>query len=142
MILPDVNNTFYGAPVNNPPFFSTPLYKRYLHHGETVLVLPFALNDVSMLWQAESGFYFYMPEGYVSGNVPPPFNSQITSVQLFSNASPPAAALGSFIREHAVSHVIVDPASAGPWPDVLAQLGLKLMLVGGVMLYSVPNAPA
>ncbi len=142
LILPDVNRTFYGAPVNNPAFFAAPLYKRYLHHNETVLVLPFALNDVSMLWQAESGFYFYMPEGYVSGNIPPPFNAQITAVQLFTDVPPPAAALGSFIRDHSVSHVIVDPALAGPWPGVLAQLGLKHRLVGGVLLYSVPNAPA
>ena len=142
MILPDVNRTFYGAPVNNPTFFSTALYKRYLRRNETVLVLPFALNDVSMLWQVDSGFYFYLPEGYVSGTIPPPFNSQLTTAQLFTNVVPPAAALGSFIREHFVSHVIVDPALAGPWPGVLARLGLRQELVGGVMMYTVPHAPA
>jgi hypothetical protein len=142
MIIPDVNRTFYGAPVNNPRFFSTALYKRYLRHDETVLVLPFALNDVSMLWQAEGGFNFFLPEGYVSGTIPPPFNSQLTTAQLFTNVVPPAAALDSFIREHRVSHVIVDPTLAGPWPGVLAQLGLSHRLIGGVMLYTVPDAPA
>ena len=142
MVLPDINKTFYGTPVNDPPLFSTALHKRYLRHDETVLVLPFALNDVSMLWQAEDGFSFFLPEGYVSGTIPAPFNSQLTTAQLFTNVVPPAAALGSFIREHLVSHVIVDPKLAGGWPRVLAQLGLTHRLVGGVMLYAVPNAPA
>ena len=34
-----------------------------------------------MLWQAETGFAFYMPEGYVSSFVPSPFNGDPTVKQ-------------------------------------------------------------
>jgi hypothetical protein len=142
LIFPNMLQPLYGASPHNPIFFSTSEYRHYLKRGETVLVLPFGSNDVSMLWQAETGFYFYMPEGYVSGVVPTPFNHQLTAVQLVGNVAPPAAAFGAFIREHAVSDVVVDPGMAGSWPALLMQLGLHPQAIGGVSLYHVPEAPA
>ncbi len=142
MLFPNVTPSLYGATPHNPRFFSTALYKHYLTPGETVMVLPYGYNDVSTLWQAETGFAFYMPEGYVSQVVPPPFSSEPIVGQLDLNMPPPAPALGTFIRQHYVSHVVVDPAVAGPWPGVLAQLGLHGKHVGGVILYTVPDAPA
>jgi hypothetical protein len=137
-IYPNIPIGLYNRAPINPRFFSTDMYRSYLAHDEAVLVLPFGANDVSMLWQAESGFYFYMPEGYVSGNVPAPFNTDPTVVRLVTNTPPSAAALGSFIREHHVMHVVVDAANQGVWLGVLAQLGLHGRLVGGVLLYIVP----
>jgi hypothetical protein len=141
-IFPNLIAGLYGVPPTNPRFFSTSMYSHYLAKGETVLMLPFGANGVSMLWQAETGFSFYMPEGYVSGVVPPPFNAQPTVGQLVANSPPSAPALKAFIMEHYVSHVVVDSAAAGPWPGVLAQLGLQGRPVGGVILYAVPRAPA
>jgi hypothetical protein len=141
-IFPNLGVGLYDRSPINPRFFSTTMYRRYLAHGETVLAMPFGENDVSMLWQAEAGFSFYMPEGYVSGVVPPPFSGQPTVGQLVANVPPEAPALGSFIREHYVGHVVVDPTLAGPWPTLLAQLGLQGRRVGGVLLYTVPNAPS
>ncbi len=141
LIFPNVLRPLYGVRPHNPAFFTTTTYRRYLTRGETVLALPFGSSDVSMLWQAETGFYFYMPEGYVSGVVPSPFNRQVTVGQLISNVPPPAPTLGSFIREHAVSHVVLDANAVGPWPALLARLGLHPQLVGGVLLYHVPGSP-
>lgn len=142
LIFPNMLRPLYGVPPRNPTFFRTSEYQRYLKRGETVLVLPFGSNDVSMLWQAETGFYFYMPEGYVSGVVPKPFYNQPTAVQLVGNVAPPPPALGAFIREHAVSDVVVDPKVAELWPKLLMQLGLRSQTIGGVLLYHVPHAPA
>lgn len=142
MIFPNVTQPLYGIPPVNPPFFSTTMYRRYLKPNETVLALPYAHNDVSDLWQAETGFYFYMPEGYVGQVVPPSFLSSLAAVRLLQNVPPPAPELGTFIRQHYVSDVVVDPAKAGPWPGVLAQLGLHARSVGGVLLYTVPGAPS
>jgi hypothetical protein len=140
-IFPNLAAALHGRSPINPRFFATSMYRHYLARDETVLVLPFGENDVSMLWQAEAGFYFYMPEGYVSGVVPPPFNGQPTVGQLVGNVPPAAPVLGSFIREHYVGHVVVDRALAGPWPALLAQMGLHGRRVGGVLLYAVPGAP-
>ncbi len=113
LIFPNLLTSLYGMPPHNPRFFSTAMYRRYLTLNETILMLPFGTNDVSMLWQAETDFYFYMPEGYVSGVVPPPFDAQPTVGQLVGNITPPAPALGSFIRQHSVSYVVVQPS--GCW---------------------------
>jgi hypothetical protein len=142
LLFPNLSSALYGVPPVNPSFFATSMYRHYLTRNETVLVLPFGRNDISTLWQAETGYYFYMPEGYVSSAIPPPFETEPGVIELFNNTPPPAPTLGSFIRVHNVSHVIVDPTQAGPWPDVLAQLGLHGRRIGGVILYSVPGAPA
>ena len=142
MIFPNLITGLYGVPPHNPRFFTTTMYRHHLTRGETVLALPYGTNDVSMLWQAETSFYFYLPEGYVSGVVPAPFNAELTVGQLVGNIPPAVPALESFIREHNVSHVVVDQASAGRWPGVLAQLGLQSERLGGVLLYSVPSARA
>jgi hypothetical protein len=141
-IFPNLPANLYGRSPTNPRFFSTSMYRHYLTRGETVLVLPFGENDVSMLWQAETGFYFYMPEGYVSGVVPSPFNAQPTVGQLVANAPLPPPALMYFIREHYVSHVVIDTASAGSWPSLLAQMGLHGRPFGGLLLYAVPREPS
>jgi hypothetical protein len=142
MLFPNPNSTLYGVTPYNPRFFSTDVYRHYLARNETVLVLPFGHNDISTLWQAETGFYFYMPEGYLLGTIPAAFETQPGVVQMFNGVPPPVPTLESFIRAHVVSHVVVDPTKAGPWPGVLAQLGLHGHKVGGVLLYKVPGAPA
>lgn len=138
MIFPNLTSSLYGVPPENPSFFSTGMYRDYLTRDETVLVLPFGHNDISTLWQAETGFYFYMPEGYISPEIPPPFETQPGVIELFNNIPPPAASLESFIRAHYVSHVVVDSTLAGSWPGLLASMGLHGRQVGGVLLYSVP----
>jgi hypothetical protein len=142
LILPNVTPSLYGTPLRNPRFFATSMYQRYLKPNETVLILPFSYNDVSDLWQAESGYYFYMPEGYTGQVVPTSFADQPVVSSLLQNVPPPAAELGTFIRQHAVSHVIVDQANAGSWRGVMAELGFHGREIGGVLLYSVPGAPA
>lgn len=139
-IFPNLTPGSYGGAPDNPRFFSAGIYRRYLARGETVLALPFGENDVSMLWQAETGFYFEMPEGYVSAVVPPPFNALRTVRRLLKNAPPTPQALESFIREHRVSHVVIDSAKAGPWPGLMARIGLHGRPVTGLLLYSVPAA--
>jgi hypothetical protein len=138
-IFPNLIAPLYGTAPVNPRFFSTSMYRSYVTAGETVLVLPFGEDDVSMLWQGETGFYFYMPEGYVSGVVPSPFSAQPTVRLFLANVSPSSAAFAAFIQEHYVSHVVVDAANAGPWPAFLTSVGLRGRQVGGVLLYAIPE---
>jgi hypothetical protein len=141
MIFPNLITPLYGVAPSNPSFFATSTYRHYLSRDETVLALPYGVSGVSMLWQVETGFYFYMPEGYVSGAVPSPFNSQLIVGQLIGDTPPPPSELWSFIRQHEVHHVVVDADDAGVWPSVLAQMGLHEQQIGGVLLYPVPPEP-
>lgn len=142
MIFPNATRSLYGVSPRNPRFFSTALYHRYLKPGETVLALPFGAGDQSAFWQAETGFYFYMPGGYLSNFIPPSFASLPIMNQLISNSAPSPTELWLFIRQHYVSHVVIDAGRAGFWPETVTQLGLYGRPVGGVLLYTVPNAPA
>jgi hypothetical protein len=137
LTFPNLISPLYGVAPSNPRFFSSNMYRRYLRRDETVLILPFGVNSMSSLWQAETGFYFLMPEGYVSVVVPPPFNTEPAVGQFVANTPPPVPVFESFIHQYHVSHVVVDTASVGPWPDALAQLGLHARSVGGVLLYDV-----
>jgi hypothetical protein len=142
MLFPNITTVLYGTAPHNPRFFSSATYKHYLADGETIMILPYGYQDMSDLWQAEADFSFYMPEGYISQYPPAPFSTEAIANQLQLNVVPPVPALGSFIREHRVSHVIIDPSSAGIWPNVMKQLGLHGRLIDEVLLYSVPVAPA
>lgn len=137
MVFPDTTSSLYGRTPSNPRFFATTMYRRYLKPGETVLVLPFGAGDQSTMWQAETGFYFYMPGGYLSNFIPPDYARLSITDDLIANTSPPASELASFIRQHFVSHVVVDVTRAGQWPGILAELGLRAKRVGGVLLYRV-----
>lgn len=158
LTLPNIASVLYGRPIRNPPFFATSMYKRYLTRGEGVLILPYSYNDQSMLWQAETGFAFYMPEGYVGPAIPTSFTSQPAVDQLIANDMPSSTELSAFLHKYNIHHVIVDPESAGPWskqmaqiglrsqrlarqqpwPERLAQLGLREQKVGGILLYNLP----
>lgn len=142
LTFPNLASAFFGAPLDNPPFFATNLYRHYLKRGETVLALPFGKYGSSTLWQAETGFYFYMPEGYVSGTLPTAFAVQPTVVAMWDGATISAPALGTVIRQYLVSDVVVDLGDPGPWPSMLSALGLHGREVGGLLLYHVPAAPA
>jgi hypothetical protein len=48
----------------------------------------------------------------------------------------------AFIHEYAVSDVLVDPTNAGLWSDILVGLGMREHVVGGMILFHVPGAPA
>jgi hypothetical protein len=142
LTFPNLTVSFFGAPIDNPSFFATSLYRHYLKQGETVLALPYDKYGSSTLWQAETDFYFYMPEGYVSGNLPAAFAVQPTVVAMWEGATVSAPALGGVIRQYLVSDVVVDLANPGPWPAMLSALGLHGRELGGVLLYHVPAAPA
>jgi hypothetical protein len=142
LTFPNLTVASYGVPMHNPPFFATSMYRTYLKRGETVLVLPYAAQDLSTLWQAETGFYFYMPEGYVSDAIPAAFVVQPTVQSLWANYTVTPPTLLAFIHEYAVSDVLVDPTNAGLWSDILVGLGMREHVVGGMILFHVPGAPA
>jgi hypothetical protein len=140
MLWPNITKPSYGVAPANPRFFATNLYRRYLSPNETVLILPYSYNDVSTLWQAETGFYFYMPEGYVGQIAPQPFIAEPVADHLLANVPPSAAELDGFIQQHYVSHIVVDTAAGSAWLGVLSNMGLHGEQVGGVHIYTVPGA--
>ena len=71
-MLPNLSGSYWATPAAIPAFFSTGLYRQYLAPGETVIVLPYGILGEGMLWQAATGMYFRMAEGYVTFAPPVP----------------------------------------------------------------------
>jgi hypothetical protein len=138
MVLPNIGSGLWGEAPSNPRFFRSALYRRHLRPGESVLVLPYAAQDLSMLWQAETGFYFRMPEGYLSNEVPKPWVGEPIVHELESGKPVNPAALAGFLETNEVGAVIVDdsPDLHNSYAGQLAALGLRGESTGGVTIFN------
>jgi hypothetical protein len=138
LTFPDAASPFWRGRPENPRFFATSIYKRYLEPGERIVVLPFGGLSMSMYWQAETDMYFTMPEGYISETIPPPFRSNSVVLDLENNLPVPPQELRGFLRGHGVRRVVVSPSpDAAVWPPIFSSLGWIPQHVGGVLLYTV-----
>jgi hypothetical protein len=72
-LLPSITVQWTGHPPRRS-FFTTKVYEQCIPKGETIVIFPFGRWGDSMLWQAESGFWFNMAEGNMGhDNYPPRF---------------------------------------------------------------------
>jgi hypothetical protein len=69
-IAPDVTNAYWAVHPERWPFFTAKTYKLCFPKNENVAIFPFGMWGGSTLWQAESGFWFRMPEGYLAPTPP------------------------------------------------------------------------
>jgi hypothetical protein len=138
-LLPVRGRDFWKWPDDTPAFFSTGMYRTYLAPGENALLIPFGGFGTSMLWQAETGFAFRMPEGYVSVVPPPEFAGDPFLQTLSAGVPVPASSafLDAFLRAHDVGAVVVKAGTPGSWRQVFGPLDPSPVEIGGVVLYRV-----
>jgi hypothetical protein len=120
-----------------PALFATPLYRTYLHKGETILPLPQGALGDSLLWQVDSGFWFRIAGGYISPAIPPPYTHPPAVQRVVANDLPPkitSASIRRFVELKDVTAVVLDDRNAGTWKAVLAPLA-RPQSVGGVLIY-------
>ena len=137
LILPDGSSPLFGGRPYEPPLFYTSAYKRTLEKDSVVLLLPYGGDGYSMLWQAQSKFWFRMPEGYLSGVPPTAFLADpLAQKFLHSQTTPVAPAdIRAFVQKYRVTTIIVDPTDPESWPAQLSAAGYKSRSSGGVTLY-------
>lgn len=143
-LLPNVVESYlkpvshWKGALETPVFFADGLYREHLCPGENTLPIPYGQKGLSMLWQAQSGFYFRMAGGYVNTATPPEFlrwpivrtfSSEKLLIPDYDNQ------LKAFLRAHDVRTVIVEEGSRGPWKQLFSTLGVEPIKVGGVILY-------
>src|SRR3984885_6354865 len=136
-LVPNVSGGIWRGREINPRFFTTHEYRRVLTRGENVLILPFGQLDNSMLWQADTDFWFRLAGGYINPVYPADYEHDPLFGALFRKARPDPQALRSFLARRQIGAVIVDPAMPQRWPRALAALGLKRSSLGGVWFYRV-----
>ncbi|HEX4519785.1 MAG TPA: hypothetical protein VH063_09420 [Gaiellaceae bacterium] len=69
-LVPDLSHADYRNHPERWPFFTEGIYKVCFPKGENIAIFPFGYRDNSTLWQAESGFWFRMPDGYLAPTPP------------------------------------------------------------------------
>ena len=69
-IVPDVTKAYWTVHPERWAFFTDKTYRICFPKNENVAIFPFGFWGDSMLWQAESGFWFRMPEGYLAPDPP------------------------------------------------------------------------
>jgi hypothetical protein len=136
-LLPNLSSGAWRGTEPNPPFFTTHEYRRVLTRGETVLVLPWGQLGFGMLWQAETGMWFRMAGGYFNAVYTPDYLSDPLFHTLLNNLTPTPELLRSFLERRHVGAVVVDPLLAPQWTGALANIGLKPIWLGGVLVYRV-----
>jgi hypothetical protein len=140
-LLPNLGNVGWHSRPENPSLFTGDGYRRVFRPGEIVLALPFAQNGPSMLWQAESGFHFRLPEGYVGALLPSDYVGDLPPAAVGSDPAltPDPAVIRSFISRRGVGAVVVGDREAAQWAPALAAAGLHGQQTGGAVTYEVPR---
>jgi hypothetical protein len=89
------------------PFFTEGIYKICFPRNENTLIFPYGFSGNSMLWQAESGFWFRMAEGYLQPKPPPSFLSNPVVQELTNTLDNPTPdQILSLARAKHVSRVL------------------------------------
>jgi hypothetical protein len=121
-------------------FFSDGMYKVCLPRNETLLIFPFGRWGESLLWQAESGFWFKIAEGTLAHNDQPETFARDPTVAALSfefldpGSRPTMGELRSLAKRRHVDR-IVSVAQNDPYPDgnQMHSFG-PLQLVGDVLV--------
>ena len=145
LLLPNLKAQAWVSPIDLPVFFSSGLYRQYLREGEVVLPLPAFGND-SMLWQAASGMYFRIADGYL-GPDPAGFTrwdrrESRTLLPFLASHNITAIVLrnhwwiyGKFFGAPSWKSV---PSSAALWRLYLSPLKVDPVRVSDVSIYRIP----
>lgn len=146
-LFPNVAGAWWSSRPTNPSFFRTTEYRHRLAHGENVLIIPAGMFGNSMLWQAETDFYFTMPDGYVPAvNAVAPQDVQAT-VAIYAGSirgahieTSAAPVIQAFLHEHRIHHIIIEPRYQQAWSTVLDRIATRPQRLGGILLYTVKGS--
>ena len=137
LILPDGSSPLFGGRPHQPTLFYTSAYKRTLRKDSMVLLLPYDGYGYSMLWQAQSNFWFRMPEGYLSGVPPTAFLADPLAQKFLHSPTVPVAPadIRVFVQRYRVTTIIVDPTDPESWPAQLSAAGYNGQTISGLTVY-------
>ena len=134
---PEARTLFAASPPTIPALFTGRGYRDCLARNEVVLGLPFGARGNSLIWQANSGFWFRLAGGYALNTVPPFFRQPRAVASVASNEEPAqitTADVRAFARKASVSSIVLNAAQSQEWRRILDPLGHP-QAVGGVLIY-------
>jgi hypothetical protein len=128
--------TYAGRHWYAPPRFITAgLYKRQLHAGDRVMVIPFG-DARGMQWQTQAHLDFALAGGYVQ-HLPAAYLRWPIVTALLANTlgGDDARRLAAFLAAKRVTVILVDARHSSPWRGLLARMRLVPTLDAGALVY-------
>jgi hypothetical protein len=109
-ILPNfLDRSLWVSDPRMPGFFSSGEFKNNLKPGENVLLLPYGAKGEAMAWQALSGMYFAMPEGWTGPTPPSVAAWPITDVFNYGVEIPEKGLqFEAFLAAHGTTAILID----------------------------------
>jgi hypothetical protein len=133
-ILPAAWDDNYRDMPQRLPFFTQALYKICIPRDENVAIFPYGVDGYSTLWQAESGFYFNIAEGYLIPKPPKPFiDDPLVQKLTYTYEHAGLAEILAFARRKRVARVISVTIYQHPSGAVMKRIG-PTQYIGGVMI--------
>ncbi len=141
LLIPNLAQRFWDQPIADPVFFANGAYRQYVARGQTALIIPFGANGNSMLWQAQTGMYFRMPEGYIGLGIPADYVHDPGANDLLDFPSSPSTSIdlarrwpGSFAGRKVATVIVqappVMPLDPADQPQRMQQLRNALSSLG------------
>ena len=140
-LLPRLGAGYWKSTPDRPALFVH--YKQCLVQGESVLAVPYNGRGDSELWQAESGFYFNLAEGYVATSSPPSYSDPAEGALWFDDPNVPGSSpdeVVGFARSKGVTVITVTQAGDDGWTQYFEQ-ALPPHPVGGVTAFLLQPGP-
>jgi hypothetical protein len=117
-----------------PAFFTSGAYRRYLRHGETVVVVS-DRGNAGMLFQAYTNFYMRLSGGFTNATFTAPSALPAPVAALQRPTPVRERQFLAYTRQAGVGAVIVEDAWAAHWMNIFSRMGLDSTHVDGVTLY-------
>jgi hypothetical protein len=134
-IVPDVGKAYWTVHPERWAFFTSQMYKVCFPKNENVAIFPFGAWDASTLWQAESGFYFRMPEGYLAPTPPAKNLASDPLIRLvtYTLENPTPAEIIAFAKNKKVDRIVSVAIYVHPNGTQMQQFG-EVQGLGGVLV--------
>jgi hypothetical protein len=134
-LVPDLSRAYWTVHPERWAFFTSKMYEICFAKNENVAIFPFGYLDASTLWQAESGFYFRIPEGYLAPT-PPAKNlasDPLIRMATYSLANPTPVEILAFAKNKKVDRIVSVQIYVHPNGHEMRRFG-EVQALGGVLV--------
>lgn len=142
-LFPNVRGGTAHTDINIPYFFTSGIYKNYIHRGDNVLFLPYAGRGDSMLYQEYTNMYFNLAEGYVAPLelTPKEFlkNPMTTKLQNLSKKPLTSNDFNDFkkyLNDFKVNEIVFPQSEYDSLEPVISGLGISPVNIEGILVVS------
>ncbi len=134
-LVPDLSHDWYKVVPQRWAFFTAGTYKLCIPKNENVAIFPFGFRADSTLWQAETGFWFRMPEGYLAPRPPKKNIDSDPVIRLLTDtyAVPTLPELVAFVKDKKVDRIVSVETAAQPTATEMHRFG-PVQGSGGVLI--------